>query len=349
MFHSIRNLQTGLYLLLGFIGLQASDVLADGAGNGYPGLALSERIVVFGDSLSDTGNKYAIRGLVNGAPYEGLNEFGVPTDPYLTDEGIYFSNGPVWIEMVGAALGDFGSNRPASGRWPQALNYAWGGARAVAPLVDAGNQHLGSQITSYLDDVGHEIDPESLHVIFIGGNDMVDALILLGQGAPFHEVLARIDATVATVDYQAKRLVDAGARRFLLLNVPDLGLAPAIDNPVGKGFVTCFSELANRGETRGCPNLPFPVQISDHLAAVGDRLSAGGLEVTQVDTFSFVRTLADNASSFGFSNVTDMCLMPLVVPYGCADPNAYLFWDGLHPTQAAHRLLAALVLNRLGF
>lgn len=348
MFHSMKNLRTGLYLLLGFISVHPSDALAANAGIGRPGLGPSERIVVFGDSLSDTGNKYAIRGLLNEAPYEGLNEFGVPTDPYVTEEGTYFSNGPVWIEMVGVELRDFGSNRPASGPWPHALNYAWGGARAVAPLVDEGNQHLGAQVTAYLDDVGHEIDPEQLHVIFIGGNDMVDALILLSQGAPFHEVLARIDATVAAVDLQAKRLVDAGARRFLLLNVPDLGLVPAIDNPGGKGFLTCFSELANRGVSTTCPGIPFELRILDHLAAVGDRLSADGLDVTQVDTFSFVRVLAQNPSSFGFSNVTDMCVTPLVAPYDCSDPNAYLFWDGLHPTQATHRLLAALVLNRLG-
>ena len=56
----------------------------------------------------------------------------------------------------------------------------------------------------------------------------------------------------------------------------------------------------------------------------------------------------DDPIGFGFENVADMCVSPLVAPYECADPNAYLFWDGLHPTRATHRLLAAHVINRLG-
>jgi phospholipase/lecithinase/hemolysin len=185
-------------------------------------------------------------------------------------------------------------------------------------------------------------------VLFIGGNDMVDALVLLREGAAFHEALARVTATVTSVDHHMQRLIDAGARRFLLLNLPDVGLVPAIQNPAGKGLASCFAELANLGETSSCPGVPFLLQIPDNLDAVADRFTAQGLEVTQVDTFAFIRALASNPSGFGFSNAADSCVTPLVAPYACAAPNAYLFWDGLHPTQATHRLLAALVLNRLG-
>ena len=87
------------------------------AGQGY---AHAERVAIFGDSLSDTGNKYAVRGLVNEAPYDGLNEFGVPSDPYQSDDGAYFSNGRVWVDIVGDEIGDFGANQPALGPWPMA-------------------------------------------------------------------------------------------------------------------------------------------------------------------------------------------------------------------------------------
>lgn len=313
-----------------------------------PGLASAERLAVFGDSLSDTGNKFAVRGTVNQAPYDGLNEFGVPSDPYLTDAGAYFSNGKVWIELVGDALGDFGASRPALGAWPQAMNYAWGGARALSPLQPDDNRHLDAQVSAYLEEALHDIDPDTLHVVFIGGNDMVDALIQLSSGAPFPEVLGRVAATVGSIDQNIQRLIDAGARRFLLLNVPDVGLIPAIRHPGGKGLLSCFAELANRGETSSCPNVPINLQIPDSLSAVAERRRIQGLEVTAVDTFTFIRTLADNPAGFGFENVTDMCVTPLVAPFECADPSAYLFWDGLHPTKATHRLLAAHVVNRLG-
>jgi len=286
-----------------------------------------------------------VRGLVNEPPYDGLNEFGVPSDPYVTEQGIYFSNGPVWIERVGEALGDFGATRPVEGLWPHAANYAWGGARAYASSGD-GNRHLDRQVTDYLEDVRYEISPETLHALFIGGNDMVEALVMLGNGAPFPDVLGRVALAVAAVDQNLQRLIDAGARRFLVLNVPDVGLVPAVQHPVGKGMLSCFAELANWGVTSACPGLP-KLQLPDSLAAVGERAAAQGVELITVDTFGFIRGVAAT-QAFGVSNATESCVTPLLEPFDCEDPNSYLFWDGLHPTTAVHRLLGALVVNRLG-
>jgi phospholipase/lecithinase/hemolysin len=39
---------------------------------------------------------------------------------------------------------------------------------------------------------------------------------------------------------------------------------------------------------------------------------------------------------------------PLVAPFRCQDPDEYLFWDGIHPTRAAHAALADAVANLLG-
>lgn len=318
------------------------------AGDGGEAYGRSERLVVFGDSLSDTGNKHAQRGVVNEPPYDGLNEFGVPADPYLTAEGIYFSNGPVWIEAVGSALDNFGGSRPADGRWPHARNYAWGGARAVAPVADDGNHHLDAQVTAYLQDVDHDVAPTTIHVLFIGGNDMVDALVMLGSGAGFQDVLIRLAATVGAVDGNLQRLIDAGARRFVLMNVPDVGMVPAVASPGGKALMSCFAEMVNEGGTSACPNIPVTLQLPDSLGSIGARLASQGFDVTAVDTFAFIRAIGAVPASFGFANVTDACVTPLLAPYDCAEPDSYLFWDGLHPTKATHRLLAALVINRLG-
>ena len=39
-------------------------------------------LVVFGDSLSDPGNKFALTGLSNVPPYDLLDPFVVPNGPY---------------------------------------------------------------------------------------------------------------------------------------------------------------------------------------------------------------------------------------------------------------------------
>jgi outer membrane lipase/esterase len=53
--------------------------------------------------------------------------------------------------------------------------------------------------------------------------------------------------------------------------------------------------------------------------------------------------LIDNPEDFVLSNSTDVCVMPEQPPYACKQPNDYVFWDGVHPTKAAHGILADVI------
>jgi len=316
----------------------AADAAASGA---VPG-----GLVVFGDSLSDTGNKYAVRDMLSEPPYDTLNEFGVPADPYPSEDGVYFSNGPVWIEEVAAAVGLELDARARLLGGRAFGNYAWGGARARAPGVDDGNRHLGEQVASYLADVNHDVRPDTLHVIFIGGNDVVDALITLVTTGSFPDAVQGLALAAASIQENVTALVNAGARRFLILNVPNVGLIPAI-GANGRPITTCFSVLLNRGGDLpiGCPAVTLPVSID----GIADSLEQGGAEVTRIDVFSFITAIAERSDGFGLDDTTGICVMPNVSPYVCDDPNRHLFWDGIHPTRVLHRLLASRVLNELGY
>ena len=66
-----------------------------------------------------------------------------------------------------------------------------------------------------------------------------------------------------------------------------------------------------------------------------------GLHITRLDLFEFINSVVNDPSAYGLLNVTDSCLMPAVqVGAICDHPNSYLFWDGIHPTRAAHLLIA---------
>ena len=48
------------------------------------------------------------------------------------------------------------------------------------------------------------------------------------------------------------------------------------------------------------------------------------------------------AGDFGFANTEDACLPtlgPFPIGAPCADPDSYLFWDDIHPTAKAHKIL----------
>ena len=95
-------------------------------------------IVFFGDSLSDTGNRYFDERIKNTPPYDlAAAENLVPSYPYAIG-GPTYTNGRAWPTHFARALGDPGSAQPALRNTPRALNYAYAGARASndPPLAD---------------------------------------------------------------------------------------------------------------------------------------------------------------------------------------------------------------------
>jgi phospholipase/lecithinase/hemolysin len=294
-------------------------------------------IVVFGDSLSDTGNKYFITGVANTPPYSELLDFFLVADGPYTRGGLHHSNGATWIEQYARPRGQAGYVRPALRSQGKASNYAYGGARARPdlPVIPNANQHLPTQVDNFLADVNYSAPADALYVIFIGGNDIFDAVYALSidpSGATSTEVITRAVTSVVT---EVMRLAAAGAQHIVILNAPDLGATPAVKladaqfSPIPGFLITAATNLS----------LAFNGGL---MANLGD---VPGVEI--IDIFTAFNELIDNPEDFGLSNSTDVCVMPEHAPYACKQADDYVFWDGVHPTTAAHRVLADVVSEAL--
>ena len=136
--HAARAKLWLVSILLGLVAFAPGGAAAHGFHRPF------ERIVVFGDSLSDPGNVFALTGNNLKPPSYGMDTPEelltlIPSAPYAKG-GHHFSNGPTWIEDLGAAIGNGASVGPAfAPGHPKATNYAVGGARAR--LVE-GDQHV---------------------------------------------------------------------------------------------------------------------------------------------------------------------------------------------------------------
>ena len=80
----------------------------------------------------------------------------------------------------------------------------------------------------------------------------------------------------------------------------------------------------------------FNTALAGALTQLDQALSA---EIIQFDTYSAVASVRANPGAYGLTNVDDRCIANL--QNQLCDPNTWLYWDGVHPTSAAHRILGA--------
>jgi phospholipase/lecithinase/hemolysin len=232
---------------------------------------------------------------------------GQPPFPYFNGR---FSNGPVAVEVMAATLG------------VPLLDFAWGGATSGFGNVADGGTPLtagafglpgvATQAIQYAASVGiGGADPNALYVIWGGANDLL------------FDVSGPIPAA-SRISFITAGLALLGAKHILVPNLPDLGKTPSVvaDGPVASLLGTAGS-------------IAFNASLKNQLDDLDGLLA--GVNVYQFNTFSLFNDVRANPGAYGFSNVTDPCFNGASV---CANPDEYLFWDGVHPTARAHGILA---------
>jgi outer membrane lipase/esterase len=278
-------------------------------------------VYVFGDSLSDSGYfRPAIAAAIGPTAAAGLGRF--TTNP-----------GPVWAELIAQSYG--GNGKPAN---QGGTNYAQGGAQAVgnAPASRVGpfntQRPSATQISEYLAASGGRADPNALYSVWFGANDIFTQLEgLLGGTITQAQLSANVASTANAEVGQVARLQAAGARYVLVFGLPDIGVTPAFASGATAGSVTAITAGYNTTLFNG--------------------LRASNLSVIPVDTFTLLAEVRANAAAFGFTNITTPACQPLGssaltcsaanIPAGAA--NTYLYSDSVHPTSAAHAIVADFV------
>jgi outer membrane lipase/esterase len=257
---------------------------------------LYNSMVVFGDSLSDSGNNALMIGTDPGQVITG-NTY-VPTFPYAS--GVY-SNGPVWASDAASALGV-----PLLPSLAGGTNYAFGGA-TTGPAMNSFPYSLLTQASQYLGSTGNHASPNALYVVEGGGNDARAALTAIAGGAAVGPTVAATAALfAANVLTIVNELNLAGAQHIIVWDTPNLGRTPAVTAAGASALGTFLASSMNAA-----------------LAGV----LAGEVDVSTFNIFGL--------DTSGFANVTDAC--GAVAGANC---NTYEFWDGIHPTAAAHMAIA---------
>jgi len=305
---------------------------------GTAGLSGQERapysaIVVFGTSLSDSGNAFALRGGTNTPPNYLLDPLLVPGAPYARG-GHHFSNGATWVEQFARSLRLAGSVRPAFGSDSlKATNYAVGAARAYD---DGRNFNLSNQVQAFLADHGGGVPTDALYVIEMGSNDIRDGIVAYQTGGPA-AAQAILQKAIASIANNIQVLYQAGAREFLVWLPPNLALTPALRmldqvSPGAAQLATGLSQMFNAG-----------------LSGVLTQFSVlPSISIARLDAYKLLNDIVADPQAYGLTNARQACVMPSDEPFFCQAPDEYLFWDGIHPTRAAHTIVAQAAASVLG-
>ncbi|HMD97915.1 MAG TPA: SGNH/GDSL hydrolase family protein [Terriglobia bacterium] len=269
------------------------------------------QLVVFGDSLSDTGNVYIGTGGATPAP--PFYTAGLYTDG---PDSFPSTPGPqgVWVQQLAGMLG-VPSPTPSLAL---GTDYAFGGALTghdpgfPGPGIEP---FVGDQLNLYL--TGHPLGVPSnaLYVFWAGAND-----IFTGLNTP-QQAATNLAANINT-------LYADGGRDFLWLDMPPLGETP--DGLALGSVVSGELNLASQAYNAAWSSSISVLEATDP-----------GIKIVGVDVYGLVDSMLADPSAYGFVNATDKAQSQNV------DPNTYLYWDGVHPTTEGHYQVAKLAYQDL--
>jgi len=294
-----------------------------------------DSIVVFGDSLSDTGNLFALAGLPPAAAYYSGR----------------FTNGNLWIDYL-AGLMNLESPAARYPESPNSTNYAIAGASSgsddITSWVPAltGSplklpaKGLRKQIGDFLNDVeggGHSNRcPDSLFVIWVGVVDFM----MLGDGPDYMNIIKNIKDSIEDL------INDVGATNILVLNLPQLVHSPAAVGTYTSLFI----------------NATIPDNLEDSIEMYNEELKQTlkqiekdnryCTKIVHSDVASILNQIAADPVSFGLSEDVGIPTINEGALFGAEtleflnEANS-LYFDGVHPTTTVHEHLAARVHQQI--
>lgn len=197
----------------------------------------------------------------------------------------------------------------------QIINTAYGGATTGSGSING--------IPGVLAQVGEftknhpKASRKTLHVLWAGANDYLN-----GATNP--------TMPIANLSKAIETLAQTGAQTILVGNLPDLGNLPATRNSAYAKALTGIAIAHNN-------------ELAKALTRLRQNLGSD-VQIIEFDTYGLYQTAIAKPGQFGFTNVTSACTNNQAT---CDNADQFLFWDGIHPTAATHRILGERALSAI--
>ncbi|KAL6600534.1 hypothetical protein ACP70R_045334 [Stipagrostis hirtigluma subsp. patula] len=348
---SSRRVSHCRLLLISVHALLSSGTPAAGAGK-------VPAIIVFGDSTVDAGNNNYIPTVAKGdfPPYGCDFDGGVATGR--------FSNGRLVTDFVSEAFG-LPSAVPAYldpsctvDQLAMGVSFASGGTGLDDLTAEIASVIPMSQQLEYFkeykeklkvakgESMANEIIAEALYVISIGTNDFIVNYFVLPLRRAQYTPPEYVAYLVGLAGEAVRAIYDLGARKIEFTGLAPFGCVPSARTLNHDEPGECneeYNEVAMR----------FNAELQAALRKLNGELA--GAQVVYAETYGIVSAIVANPTDYGFENVERGCcgtglieasmLCGMDQALTCQDPNTYLFFDSVHPTEWTYKIVAEEFLN----
>lgn len=295
-----------------------------------------DKLYVFGDSLSDTGN------VLN------LTQGQFPTFPYAKGR---FSNGDIWVDYLSKKLDlniELFTDDTSQGGG-DSKNFAIGGATSGEENVGIVPFGLKQQINNFkLHSDRLERFDDDLFSVWIGANDYFSFI----EDDPTTEEIETnfpnsdreiVSAVIEVVDLNignaVREIIEAGGKNIAIFNLPDIDKTPLAQNLMEKDrtILQKLSSLHNQ-------------YLSNFIEKT--EFFNPDVNLLKIDVESLFDEILKKPHDFGFTNVADNYtgIDLYTGSYSSSaegNPNEFLFFDSVHPVTNAQSLIADLVLTEI--
>ena len=311
--HTERGASMGSGIQSGsrFAGALIAAIAVGGMSSPLFAQTISNRIVSFGDSLSDNGNAFALVG-------------AQPTGPYPSGR---FTNDKVFVEYLGGKPLALGGAQTLVGGLPVSagsVDFAFGGSRTDSLATPFPG--IQTQINGFVA-AGGKFNASDVVTLWGGANDLFQNVAIAAATPATATTVFGATATTAASNTakEVQQLATLGARTIVVLGLPDFSRLPLFAGGPA-------SQLAGFGSAT------FNTALLQGLGAVA--AANPGANIVSIDTTTAFNAVIANPGQFGITNTT----VPCIAVGNCGSA---LFYDTVHPTAVGHQIVAAVVFNNL--
>ncbi|GMN41157.1 hypothetical protein TIFTF001_010368 [Ficus carica] len=313
-------------------------------------------VFAFGDSTIDSGNNNGLVTIFHGDHPPYGRDF-----PSQTPTG-RFSNGKLATDYLVASLGikdalpAYLSPSLTEQDFATGVSFASGGSglddatTALTGVIDMGRQlrYFDQGMQKLESDIGtnatQELVKNSIFGISVGTNDVVFNLYrtLNFQYTPssYHDfLLQRLQAFIQC-------LYERGARKFGVAGLPPVGCLPL---QVTVGSIMPSPHMLQRlcVEQQNVDAQTYNSKLQNLLSNLQSSLPDSG--IVYFDIYGSIMDMIVNPPKYGFESTLQGCCgtgtleMGLLCVAGlpmCSNASQFIFWDAMHPTQAAYKAIA---------